>query len=232
LKGLEEKETNVPQTEKDLEVLKGTQEADPNATVEKADTKGEENQEKAMRISDPSKRPLAEVRIDAEIKNMVGASLLVTSAVGVDNTIVSFGDYSFDRKSKSVVRRKTKKSGEAVVWTPQGENPKQRVMQSASALGEFTAMNLGAVYDVRREMESLRTQVANIQIDLQKAKDECVTITNKAEQKQTEQDAVIAANEELKKQWRAYNPTWQLQGIHSWTQRCSRKKHHQSMRKG
>ena len=58
-------------------------------------------------------------------------------------------------------------------------------------------MNLGAVNDVRREMESLQTQVENIQIDLQKAKEECVIVTSKAEQKHTEQ---VAVNLKLKKQ--------------------------------
>jgi len=60
-------------------------------------------------------------------------------------------------------------------------------------------MNLGAVDDVRREMESLQTQVTNLQIDLEKPKYECTTVTNKAEQKQIEHDVVIAVNEELKK---------------------------------
>ena len=66
-----------------------------------------------MVTSHPSIEPLAEVRIDTEIENMVGPSLLITSAVEVDNTIVSFGDYSFHRKSKVVVRRKNNKSEEA-----------------------------------------------------------------------------------------------------------------------
>ena len=55
-------------------------------------------------------------------------------------------------------------------------------------------MNFRAVDDVRREIESLRTQVSGLQISLQKAMEECAMIANKAEQ-----DAVIAVNEELKK---------------------------------
>ena len=61
-------------------------------------------------------------------------------------------------------------------------------------------MNLGAVDDVHREIESLWTQVSRLQISLQKATEECATIANKAKQKQTESEAVIAVNEELKKQ--------------------------------
>lgn len=40
-----------------------------------------------MVISDLSKKLLAEVRMDTEIENMVGESMLITSAVEVDNTI-------------------------------------------------------------------------------------------------------------------------------------------------
>ena len=72
-----------------------------------------------MVVSHPSIQPLVEVRMDTEMENMVGPSLLITSAVEVDNTIVSFGDYSFHRKSKAVMRKKTKKSEEALIWTPQ-----------------------------------------------------------------------------------------------------------------
>jgi len=61
--------------------------------------------------------------MDTKVENLGGTSILITSTVGVDNTIVSFGDYSFDRKYKSVVRKRAKKSGEAVIWKPQGENP-------------------------------------------------------------------------------------------------------------
>ena len=153
-----------------------------------------------MVVSHPSIKPLAEVRMDRENENMVRPSLLITSAIEVDNTIVSFGDYSFDRKSKAVVRRKTKKSGETVVWTSQGENPEQRAIHSASTLGAFVAMNLGAVDDVCREIEYLRTQVSELQISLQKATEECATIANKFEQKKTKQYVVIVVNEELKKQ--------------------------------
>lgn len=81
---------------------------------------------------------------------MDGSNVLITSAVGEDNTIVSFGDYSFHKRSKIVMRKKTKKSEEAVIWTPQGENPEQRAIPSAFALGAFAAMNLGAVDGVRR----------------------------------------------------------------------------------
>ena len=92
--------------------------------------------------------------------------MLITSVVEADNTIVSVGDYSFHTKSKAVMRKRTKKSEEAVIWTPQGENPEQSAMQSASALGVFAAMNLGAVDDARREIESLRAQVLELQTSL------------------------------------------------------------------
>ena len=63
-----------------------------------------------MVTSHPSIEPLAEVWVDTKVESMVESSVLITSTVEVDNTIVSFGDYSFHRKSKAVMRKKTKKS--------------------------------------------------------------------------------------------------------------------------
>ena len=79
------------------------------------------------------------------------------------------GDYSFHTKSKVVMRKRTKKSEGAILWTPQGDRPEQRAMQSASALGAFTAMNLGAADNSRKEIESLKAQVSAPTENLQKA---------------------------------------------------------------
>lgn len=83
------------------------------------------------------------------------SSVLITPVVEVYNTIVSFGGYSFHKKSKAVMQKKSKKSKEAVIWTPQGENLEQRAIQSTSTLGAFVAMNLGTIDDVHRQIESL-----------------------------------------------------------------------------
>lgn len=97
------------------------------------------------------------------------------------------------------MRKRTKRSEGAVLWTPQGENPEQRAMQSTSSLGAFTAMNLGVAYDTRKEIESLRAQVSTLHDNLQKATEKCTIMETRAEWEQNEHKVVITENEELKK---------------------------------
>ena len=117
----------------------------------------------------PFTQPLRTEREGSEVESVSGSNLLITSEVEADNTIISVGDYSFHTKSKVVMRKRTKKYEGAILWTPQGDRPEQRAMQSASALGAFAAMNLGATDDSRKEIESLRAQVSAMTESLQKA---------------------------------------------------------------
>ena len=114
--------------EKDFETLKGTHGSDPEDTERPSDVEKGQTQVTTMVTSHLSIKPLAKVQVDIEIKSMVRPSLLITSVVEVDNTIVSFGDYLFHRKSRAVTRKKTKKSEEAVIWTPSGKNHEKRVI--------------------------------------------------------------------------------------------------------
>lgn len=68
-----------------------------------------------------------------------------------------------------------------MLWTPQGENPEQRAMQSAFSLGAFAAMNFGTADDARKEIESLRSQVSTLQNTLQKDTEECTVMVTRAE---------------------------------------------------
>ena len=114
--------------EKDFETLKGNQGSDPEDTERPSDVEKGQPQLTTMVTSHPSIEPLVEVREDTEVESMGGSSVLITSAVEIDNTIVSFGDYSFHRKCKAMIKKKTNKSEEVVIWTPQGENPEQRAI--------------------------------------------------------------------------------------------------------
>ena len=107
--------------------------------------------------------------------------MLITTEVEEDNTIISMGDYSFHSKPKVVMRKRTKKAEGAILWTPQGDKPEERAMESASALGAFAAMNLGAADDTPKEMESLRAQVSALTQDLEKASLEQAVMTARME---------------------------------------------------
>ena len=81
-----------------------------------------------------------------------GSNMLITTEVEEDNTIISVGDFSFHSKPKVVMRKRNRKAEGAFLWTPQGDKPEAREMESASALGAFVAMNLGAVDESRKEI--------------------------------------------------------------------------------
>lgn len=147
-----------------------------------------------------STQPTASERERSEMGSVSRSNLLITSEVEEDNTIVLVGDYSFHTKSKVVMRRRTKKVEGVILWTPQGDKPEERVMQSTSALGAFAAMNLGATDDSWKEIESLRTQVTALTQDLQKYSLEHVVSTARAEQEQDKQRILAAEKEELQKQ--------------------------------
>lgn len=127
------------------------------------------------------------------------SDLLITSEVEEDNTIVSVGNYSFHTKSKVVMRRRTKRTEGVILWTSQGDGPKERSIQSASALGPFAVMNLGATDDTRKEIESLRTQVAVLTQDLHRSSLERVVLTARAEQEERKQRILVVEKEELQK---------------------------------
>lgn len=131
---------------------------------------------------------------------MSGSNLLITSEVEADNTVISVGDYLFHMKSKVVMRKRMKRSEGAILWTPQGDKPEQRAMQSASTLGAFAAMNLGAANDSRREIESLRVQVSMLQESLQKTMTECIAMAARAEREQDRRKALASEKEELERQ--------------------------------
>ena len=150
--------------------------------MEKSSEQGEEQTLMATTTTSPPLiQPLATDREGSEVESMSGSNLLITYEVEANNTIISVGDYSFHTKSKVVLRKRTKRFEGAILWTPQGDKPKQRAMQFASALGAFATMNLGAEDDSRREIESLRAEVSALQESLQKTTTECTTMTARAE---------------------------------------------------
>jgi len=147
-----------------------------------------------------STQPTSSERERSELGSLSKSNLLITCEVKEDNTIVSVGDYSFHTKSKVVMRRRTKRAEGVILWTPQGEKPEERGMQSASGLGAFTAMNLGAADDSRREIESLISQVPTLTQDLQKASLEHAVLIARAEEEQGKQKVSVAEKEVLRKQ--------------------------------
>ena len=65
-------------------------------------------------------------------------------------------------------------------------------MQSASSLGDFAAMNLGAADDTRREIESLRTQVSVLKESLRKATEECTVMATRVEKEHDKHKTLVA----------------------------------------
>ena len=129
-----------------------------------------------------------------------GSNMLITTEVEEDNTIVSIGEFAFHSKHKKVVRRRTKKAEGLVLWAPQGEKPEERVMESASALGTFAVMNLGAADESRREIETLRAQVSILTADLQKTSSKRADLIAQLEQECVKQEVMAEANLSLQNQ--------------------------------
>lgn len=145
----------------------------------------------------PSTQPTDSEKEQSEMGSVNKSDLLITSEVEEDNTIVSVGDYSFHTKSKAVMRRRTKRAEGVVVWTQQRERPEERSIQSTSALGAFAVMNLSMADDTRKEIESLRTQVAVLTQDLHISSLERVVLMTRAEQEESKQRILAAEKEEL-----------------------------------
>ena len=108
--------------------------------------------------------------------------MLITTEIEEDNTIISIGEFSFHSKPKKVMRRRTKKAEGVVLRAPQGEIPEERVMESASALGMFAVMNLGAADESQKEIEALRAQVSVLTQDLHRVSLEHTDLTSQLEQ--------------------------------------------------
>ena len=125
---------------------------------------------------------------------------MITTEVEEDNTIISAGSYSFHSKPKAIIRKRTKKAEAAILWTPQGENPTERAVDSTFALGMFAVMNLGAVDESRKETESLRAQVSELTRDLRKASLENIALTSQLEQERDKQKDLAAAKQDLQEQ--------------------------------
>ena len=130
----------------------------------------------------------------SEMASWSGSNMLITTEVEEDNTIISVGYFSFHSKPKMVMRRRTKKAEGVVLWAPQGEKPEERAMESASALGAFVAMNLGAADESRKDIESLRAQVSVLTRDLQKSSLEHTDLTSRLEQECAKQMDLVEEN--------------------------------------
>jgi len=126
--------------------------------------------------------------------------MLITTEVEEGNTIVSIGEFAFHSKHQKVIRRRTKKAEGVVLWAPQGERPEERVMESASALGTFAIMNLGAADESRKEIEALRAQVSILAQDLERASSERADLTAQLEQECVKQEVMAKANQSLQNQ--------------------------------
>ena len=74
------------------------------------------------------------------------------------------------------MRKRAKRTEANILWAPQGENPTERAVDSASALGMFAVMNLGAVDESCKETELLRAQVEELSRDLRKVSLECAAL--------------------------------------------------------
>jgi hypothetical protein len=69
----------------------------------------------ALVKSDLGVKPLAESHAIMEQGNIGDSGALSTARVEADATVIYFGDYSFDKQSRAVVRRKSKKTNEMVI---------------------------------------------------------------------------------------------------------------------
>jgi len=90
------------------------------------------------------------------ISSMTNPTVMDTFGVVSDNSVVSFGDYSFNRSNKIVVRKKTKKNESLVMWTSKLVTPEDKAFEAASVIGAFTALNYEQAEEVCKEIHSLR----------------------------------------------------------------------------
>ena len=73
-------------------------------------------------------------------------------------------------------------------------------MESASALGTFAVMNLGAANESRKEIEALRAQVSVLTQDLQRVSLEHTDMTSQLEQECAKQKNLGEENQSLQNQ--------------------------------
>lgn len=90
----------------------------------------------------PDQIPLTELVVSEE-SSVAEVHLDVLDIVGVtaDSFVVSFGDYSFNKANKTVIRKKTKKNESLVMWTSKISTLKDKNVEVASVIGAFAALN-------------------------------------------------------------------------------------------
>lgn len=120
-------ESQNPERER-TQQSKGGSELGKQGSEKRSGEAGEQAIVATMTSYIPSTQLIVAEREGSKEGSLSRSNLLITSEVEEDNTIVSVGDYSFHTKSKVVMRRRTKKSEGAILWTPQGHKPEERVM--------------------------------------------------------------------------------------------------------
>ncbi len=106
-----------------------------------------------------------------ESREIVEQDVLSTAPVEADSSVVSFRNYSFDKRSKSVVRRKSRKTNETIIWSSASNKPDVQMMDSASAMGAFAVMTISNAEETHKEMESLHAQLVDSWNNLQREED-------------------------------------------------------------
>ena len=81
-----------------------------------------------------------------------------------DDSVISIGDYYFSNVAKVVVKNKSRKKNLGVMWKAQTDDPSEKAVEVASVLGAFATYNYDQVEEVKKNTESMKNQVTQLQV--------------------------------------------------------------------